>query len=159
MKKNIFISSVVMTGLLAVGSLGVIPVRAQSQNQSQIVQRLASRFNLNVDEVQEVFEEERAAHHALMLESFEEKLNEAVAGGKITADQKQMILDKHEEMYAKMDEIRSLNLSPEEMRAKMDQYRSELRAWAESENIDVPLFPFGKGEKRGHKGQMMGFLN
>lgn len=142
-----------MTGLLAVGSLGVFPVGAQdSVSYPPIVQKLADRFGLNVEDVEEVFEEERAEHHAQMLQNFEDRLSEAVTEGKITEEQKQTVLDKHEEMLARMEELRSQDLDPEEMHEKMKAYHEELRAWAEEQNIDIPFMAFkvkgpGKGDR------------
>lgn len=152
MKKKIFFSSVIMTGLLAVGSLGVLPAGAQeTTSYPPIIQRLAERFNLNQDEVAEVFEEERAEHHALMLQSFEDRLSGAVGDGKISEEQKQAILDKHEEMQAKMEELRSQNLTREQMHEQMRAYHQELRAWADEEGIEMPFMTFKFG---GHGDRM-----
>lgn len=129
-----------MTGLLAVGSLGVFPVGAQeSISYPPIVQKLADRFGLNPDEVEEVFEEERANHHAQVLQNFEDRLDEAVSEGKITFEQKEAILDKHEEMQAKMSELLNKGLSPYQMHEEMRAHHEELRAWAEEHDIDIPF--------------------
>src|SRR3989344_2846072 len=136
MKKKIFLSSVVMTGLLAVGAIGILPASAQeATDYPTIIQKLAERFGLNVEEVQDVFEEERAEHHAEMLESFEDRLNEAVTEGKITEEQKQTILDKHEELEAKMEELRSQDLTPQQMHQEMRTYHEELKTWVEEQGI------------------------
>lgn len=144
-----------MTGLLAVGSIGVLPASAQDTTvYPPIVLRLAERFNLNVEDVEDVFEEERAEHHAEILQSFEDRLTEAVANGKITEDQKQAILDKHEEMQAKMEELRSQDLDREEMHEEMKAYHDELRAWAEEQGIEMPFMTF----KFGGQGGRMKFI-
>jgi len=154
MKKKIFISSVVMTGLLAIGAIGVLPAAAQeSTTYPPIIQRLADRFGLSVEEIEEVFNEERAEHHAQMLQNFEDRLSEAVTDGSITEDQKQAILEKHEELQAKMEELRSQNLTPEEMHEEMRSYHEELKTWTESQGIDLPFFGFMKGF--GHRGGFM----
>lgn len=141
-----------MTGLLAVGAIGILPAYAEdSTTYAPIVQKLADRFGLNVEDVEEVFDEERAERHAEMLQSFEDRLSEAVTNGKITEEQKQLILDKHEEMQAKMKELKSQDLTREEMQEEMKTYHEELKAWADEQNIDLPLFGFGKGFGRGLK--------
>ncbi|OGM31511.1 hypothetical protein A2803_02120 [Candidatus Woesebacteria bacterium RIFCSPHIGHO2_01_FULL_44_21] len=137
MKKKIFLSSVVMTGLLAVGAIGILPASAQeATDYPTIIQKLADRFGLNVEEVQDVFEEERAEHHAQMLDSFEDRLSQAVTDGKITEEQKQAILNKHEELTAKMEELRNQNISRDEMHEQMRAYREELKTWAEEQGIE-----------------------
>lgn len=151
MKKKIFISSVIMTGLLAVGAIGILPAYADdTPAYPPVVQKLADRFGLDVDDVQEVFDEERAEHHAQMLQSFEEILSQEVEDGKITEEQKQLILDKHEEMQAKMEEFK--DLSPEERREKMDAWHDELRTWAQENNIEMPFFKMRFGSQKGFKG-------
>ena len=118
-----------MTGLLAVGAIGILPASAQeAPDYPPIIQKLADRFGLNVEEVQDVFEEERAEHHAQMLDSFEDRLSQAVTDGKITEEQKQKILDKHEAMQA---------------------YREELKTWAEEQGIEFPFMAMFGGHHHG----------
>lgn len=144
-----------MTGILAVGSLGVLPVGAQdTTTYPPIVQRLAERFSLNVEDVKEVFEEERAEHHTKMLKTFEDRLSNAVSEGKITEEQKQLILDKHEEMQAKMQDLKSQDLTREEMHEEMKAYHEELKAWAKEQGIEMPLMAF----KFGGHGDRMKFI-
>lgn len=139
-----------MTGLLAVGAVGVLPSYAQdSKTYPPIIQKLAERFNLNQDEVAEVFEEQRAEHHAKMLANFEDKLSEKVESGDITEEQKQAILDKYQEMRAKMDELVQADLDKEEAHEQIRAYHEELRAWAQKQGIDLPLFGFWRGFKMG----------
>jgi hypothetical protein len=146
MKQKIFISSIVMTGLLAVGAIGVLPAGAEdSINHPPIVQRIAEHFGLNQDEVADVFEEVHAEHHTEMLANFEDRLSEQVASGGLTEDQKQAILDKHEEMRAKMEELMSQNLTREEMHQEMRTHHEGLRAWTEEQGIDIPFMTFKFG--------------
>lgn len=148
--KKIILPTLLLTGALAVGALGISKVSAQDTGSyPPVVQKLAERFGLDVDDVESVFEEERANRHAEMLTKFEDRLSEAVENGKITEAQKQAIIDKHEEMESRMEELR--NLSPEERKTKMDAWHSELKAWAESQNIDLPFMEFGKGFGKGFK--------
>jgi DNA repair ATPase RecN len=153
LKKKIFISSVVMTGILAVGAIGVLPADAQEANSyPPIIQRLADRFSLNAEEVQVVFEEERADHHSEMLQNFDDRLNNAVSDGKITEEQKAAILDKHEEMQAKMEELLGQDLSREEMHQQMQEYHDELSTWAEELGIEFPymMMKLGGPGRGGH---------
>lgn len=158
MKKRIILPTILLAGALAVGTIGINSVSAQdSSSYPPVVQKLAERFGLSQTDVQEVFDEARADHHAQMLANFEDRLNQAVSDGKITEDQKQLILDKHEEIQAKMDELQSLD--PQNRREQMQAYHEELQNWAEDNNIDLPLFGFGPGFARGFKmGHQMGMM-
>ena len=147
MNRKIIIPVVLLSGALAVGSLGLTHAYAQdSAGYSPIVQKIAEKFGLNVSEVQDVFDEARADHHAQMLTNFEGRLTQAVTDGKITEEQKQKILDKHEEMQAKMYEWK--NLTPEGRREKIKAFHEELKTWAEENEIDFPFLIF-RGLKPG----------
>jgi aryl-alcohol dehydrogenase-like predicted oxidoreductase len=157
MNKKIILPTAFVLGVIMIGLLSVSYVSAQdSSDYPPIVQMLAEKFNLNESDVQAVFDEEREDHHAQMQASWSERLDDLVNEGKITSDQKQAIMDKHEEMHNKMLEIQSLE--PEERHEKMRQIHDEFKTWAEEQGIDLPLLgPMGGGLKRGfHKGYMMG---
>ena len=142
-KRKIIIPTLLLTGALAVGTIGITRANAEdTTTYLPIVERLAERFGLNIDEVETVFEEERAEHHAEMLQSFEDRLTEAVTNGKITEVQKQAILEKHEEMAAKMEELRSQNLSGNEMHKQMRAFHEEFKSWAEDQGIEFPFMIF-----------------
>ena len=57
MNKRIILPAILLTGALAVGALGISNVSAQENNYPTIVQRLAEKFNLDANQVQEVFSE------------------------------------------------------------------------------------------------------
>ena len=156
MKRKIILPTFLLTGALAAGALGFTRVSAQETDYPPIIDKLVERFGLNPDEVQDVFDEVRAEHHTQMLANFEERLNQAVTDGKITEEQKLAILDKNEEMKAKMDEWKSL--TPEERHTKMQAYHEELKTWAEENGINFPFFGIGHG--RGFKmGYHMGMMD
>lgn len=152
-----------MTGILAIGAIRVLPVTAQNKStHPPIVQKLAEKFGLDEDAVMEVFEETYAERQAMALTHFEDRLNNALAEGKITESQKQAIMDKHEEVQARMFDIRSQSTSKEQMHEQMADLRNEVTQWAESEGIDIPFFGLerGFGKNMGHaRGQRMMFAN
>ncbi|KKQ42035.1 MAG: hypothetical protein US60_C0025G0005 [Microgenomates group bacterium GW2011_GWC1_37_8] len=155
--KRYLIPTTAMLGLIFIGLLSVSYVSAQdSGNYPSIVAKIAEKFNLNEADVQAVFDEEREAHYADMQARWSERLDDLVNDGKITAEQKQAILDKHEEMQNKMEELR--DLEPKARREKMQTMHEEFKAWAEGEGIDLPLIgPVGSGHGHGFKAlHMMG---
>jgi DNA repair ATPase RecN len=157
MKFNkIILPTILMAGALAVGSIGVHLVSAQeSSTYPQIVIKLSEKFNLDKDEVMNVFEEEHADKEALRLNMFEERLDKAVTNGKITAEQKTAILEKHEEMRARIDEIRSQDLSSDEIRTQMDSLHEEVKNWATEQGISISeIMPLARGgHMKGARGE------
>ncbi|MGD9129925.1 MAG: hypothetical protein PVJ09_05555 [Candidatus Woesebacteria bacterium] len=115
--------------------------------RESLVQRIAERFGLNQEEVQSVFDEERAEHQQAMQARLEEKLGQAVTDGKITAEQKDAILAKHAEMQSKREALK--DLSPEERKAKMQEFHQEMKTWAEENGIALSSFALGRRAKFG----------
>lgn len=110
---------------------------------------IAQKLGKTTEEVETAFEQMREEHQAEMQSQFEAKLDEAVQSGELTAEQKQLILAKHEELKAKH----------EAQQQARQQERAELEAWAEQNGIDTQyLFGMGegKGMGRGQGGRGMG---
>lgn len=147
LKKRLIIPTIVITGALAVGSIGAFPVKAHGNGlkQGSLAQKISQRFNVSPDKVEEVLDEMRAEREAMRLMRFEERLDGYISEGKLTTAQKDLLMDKREEMMAKKDEF--LSLSFDERRAKMDEYKKSLDSWLSQNGIIVPVF----GE--GHRGR------
>lgn len=136
------------------GAIGVSAVVAQAArtNHSILIENLASAFNLNTADVEKVFTDTRT-----QLE--EDRLSQAVEDGKISEDQKALILQKRNELQAKEEEINNTRLTVAERMEKMKELRDELKSWAD-EN-DIPLqyvmgrFGHGPGFGRKMRGEMM----
>jgi len=146
MKSKKVIIPIIALGILSLMSiLGVRSVRANKNNTyPPIVQKLAERFNLNTEEVQQVFDEDREGQRQQMQIRFEEHLDQAINDGKITEEQKQVILAKREEMKTDPENFRNLlskDLSSEERREKMEAHREEVKVWAEESGIDLDFLP------------------
>lgn len=121
-KKILIITSAVIGALLLISAAGVGARVVMAQNLDSypsIVQKLAQRFNLNPDEVEQVFDEERDERRQKVQDNFEEELDEAVKDGKITEAQKNAILKKQAEMQEEQEKL-----------------REELENWAEENSID-----------------------
>lgn len=158
MNKKIMIPAL-LTALSFFGMIGMGKVNAsQTPSYPPIIQKLAERFNLSVDDIQTVFDEERNERQQKMQDAYEEKLNQAITNGKITEAQKQRILEKRKEMEAnRPKQERNMEGKTEEERQKemkerkteMEQERKNLEAWAKENGIDVSfLFGFGMREGR-----------
>lgn len=158
MNKKLILPTTLVLGLIVFSLMSVTYASAQSvtgrglNNRNNVIQKIAERFNLNESDVEAVFEEERQERFAEMQALWIEKLDDLVNDGKITSDQKQAILDKHEEMHNKM--IGLQDLTPEERKEKMQELREEIKAWADEQGIDLSFVgPMGFGKKRGFEGK------
>lgn len=146
MKAKIIVPAVilVLTGVAVFGAINASAQTVRLNPHDSLIQKLVQKFNLNEDEVRAVFEEEKAAMHTKMQAQLEEKLNQAVADGKLTEEKKQLILTKHKELKQQretlMEEMK--NLSEEERKEKMEQHRASLEAWAEENGIDMEYLMF-----------------
>ena len=112
-------------------------------DKQTLVDKIASTFNLNKDDVQKVFDEDRATHEAEFQQVMEDRLDQAVTDGKITSDQKAQILAKQQEMKAYMESLKDKTETErrELMKAKMD----EMKQWAEDNNLSGIPFVMGIG--------------
>jgi Spy/CpxP family protein refolding chaperone len=115
----------------------------ENKGIDSLVEKIATRFNLNKDQVQEVFDENREERHKEMQARLEERLDEAVTAGKITSEQKTLILNKLEEMHAYMESLKGK--APEERKELMKQKHDELKQWAEDNDIPTEYLPMGRG--------------
>lgn len=106
---------------------------SSSGGTQSLVDKIATKFNLNKSDVQAVFDEDRSAHEAERQQKLEERLSQAVTDGKITSDQKDQILAKLKDMQTYMDSIK--DKSADERRSLMKTKMDELRQWAEDNGL------------------------
>ena len=163
MKNKQTVLVLLVLGLVAVGAIfgmALVAVAAEDiDDYPPIIQALAERFNLNADDVKEVFDEQHEVRKEEMLKSKEERLDEAVEEGQLTEKQKDELLERQEEMNAKMAELK--DLPPQERFEAMKEIKEDFQAWLEESGIDLKgvYGGFGKGHfgKRGFgKGHFKG---
>lgn len=78
--------------------MGANTVSAQTTGDS-LIDKVATRFNLNRDEVEQAFEEYQDERHEERMKDVAEYLQEKVDAGSITAEQKTLIETKLAEMH------------------------------------------------------------
>lgn len=160
MKKTKFIIiTSVAVGILAMGGvlgalgLGIVSAQESLDNYPLIIQNLAKRFNLDADEVNQVFEDTKET-------KMSERLDQSVEDSTITEEQRDLIIEKYEEMHNKMEEINNQELTREERKDAIQTLKEELRDWAEENDIPLDSLvmrggrygPYGKGFKHGMMG-------
>lgn len=139
-KKSLLVMGAVTgVGLATIAGVGAVSAATSSPKDS-LIDRIATKFNLNKEEVAQVFEEDREARHAQMQQKQEERLDKAVAEGKLTEEQKAKIL-------AKLDELRQghelwTDKLPEERREAKLELHQDLKKWAEDNDIPLEYLHF-----------------
>jgi hypothetical protein len=154
-KRPLLLAGVVSSIGLA-GLTGNALVAAQtSTNQSDtIVTKLAEKFNLKSEDVQAVFDEERAAREAERRTEADKVLAQAVTDGKLTSEQKDKIIAKRTELEENRESKREAfqNMTDEQRRDEKDTKRAELDKWASDNGIPTEYQRYVMGGGHGHRG-------
>lgn len=122
MKKRIIIPTTLLITLILLSTYAVRQVKAEDF-YPPIITRLAEKFDLDEKSLEEVFEQERAERYMQKRNRFAERLTNLVQEGTITEAQKQLIIDKKDELQADA-ETRRL------------EHQQEMKAWAKENNIN-----------------------
>lgn len=154
MNKKVIIPVAAFAALVAISGMIGVSKANDSEKQETLIQKITEKFNLNQGEVEDVFNQHREERHQQRQTEFEEKLNQAVADGKISEEQKNLILNKREELQGQRESFR--DLSPEERKVKKTEHREELEKWAEENNIDIKEFML-MGKNKGLNGEGRGY--
>ena len=128
-KKSLLAAGVITT--VAAGSLlGLGAASADSADgNTSLIDKIVSKFNLNRDDVEAVFEEERDERQAERTADFSERLQEKVDDGDITAEQKTLIETKFAEQQT-----------------AHETEREALQQWADDNGIDMKYL-MGRGPR------------
>jgi Skp family chaperone for outer membrane proteins len=142
---------------LTVLGFGAVKTYAYSnQRQDPLVDRLVTRFGLKETEVQEVFNQMHQERQTEMQSKLEDKLNSLVSEGKLSAEAKQKIVEKHKELQAKQTKPDNWReMSREERQLYMQSNHTEMENWAKENGIDISLFEeigLGRGMGMGRAG-------
>ena len=129
----------------------------QTAGRSEFAAVLAQKFGLDQTVVEETIQEYHQAERELrrqeMESRLEAKLETAVAQGQLTQVQMQAILEKHDELEEKIQELKDQDLSREDFREMKADLHEEMQVWAEEQGIDFEVFMrVGKGMMEGSRG-------
>jgi hypothetical protein len=164
MNKKIFLTGLTVV-ILGAGILTSTQVFAQTANDptSSIVQKIADKFGLNKSDVQAVFDQDRADRKTAMEKKFESQLDQEVKDGKITEEQKQLIISKRKELETtrqsqmqnmqgkSQDEIKA---AMEANKATIEAERTSLEDWAKQNGIDIKYLMGDLGMRGGPRNGM-----
>lgn len=121
---------------------------------SGLVDAIATKFNLNPSDVQQVFDDQHAKMMADHQQVMADRISAAVTAGTITQAQADAITAKLQEMKGFFDTLK--DKTPEERRAAMKTQMDDLKTWATTNNIPADLLPLGHGGHMGMRGGMHG---
>ena len=138
--KQPIVTAAAITGIVGVSTMGVsLTANAQANNGGTLADKIAKQFNLDKNDVQTVFDEDRAEHEAEKQQRLEKKLDKAVSDGEITSTQKDQITAKLEEIKSFLDSLKGK--TPPEREAALKAKRAELKKWAKDNKIPEELLP------------------
>jgi len=157
-KSMLAAGAVTTVAVASLTGLGVASAHSSNNgNGNGLVDRVATTFGLNKDEVQTVFDEQKTEMHEQMEQNREQHLQSLVDDGTLTEDQKAALDAKHEEFEAAREAIKDQDISREEMHEQMEQAREEFKSWTESQGIDLEAIHPEDGPGRGRGHMMKGF--
>ncbi len=138
MNKTITLSvAALIISLTAVFGTAAYAQSNQSGNTS-MAQKLSEKLGIEESKVQTAFDAVREDRHEEMEGKLMERLNQAVAEGKLTEAQKKLVIERHEALEEKhMSEREQVqSMTQEERRTFMQGRRDEMQQWAEKNGID-----------------------
>lgn len=127
----------VTTGVVALASVALLGIAAPQAHAGSIWDTLAQKFGIKKEQVQQNWMQHRQENQAERLQRLADHLDQAVKDGKLTAQQKDVILTKAKEMQAFHDSLK--DKPPQERRAALKLKHDELVQWASDNNIPAPF--------------------
>lgn len=129
-------------GMASTSELSAGPLENNGNSHSPLLERIAEKFDLDIDEVKDFLRELKEERKVGM----EERLDELVEDGKITDNQKEAILEKKEELETLKEELKDMKAS--EARKAMKEIKEEFKDWIEKNDLELKYFFSGNGLKK-----------
>lgn len=135
-----------------VGAVHAATTANKTNPMSNLVNAIASKFNLNSADVQQVFDQQHLQMQAERQQQFKDRLAEQVTAGNLTQDQANKIIAKMQEIETQhQTNMQSMQtMTAEQRQAVMEKERTALEQWATDNNIPKQYLRFGMG--KGHGG-------
>ncbi len=155
-KTSTMLAAVAITLGLAAGSVGVAYAASNNQTNNpmnNLVSAIATKFNLNQADVQQVFDEQHSQMEAQFQQGYKDRLTQAVTDGKLTQEQADKITAKAQELKTQREASKDAfqNKTETERRAFMKEQMDSLKQWATDNNIPMEYMNpgFGHGHRDG----------
>ncbi len=147
------LSSRLMLPMAAIALLGAAAVGAGTVSAAtngrpgSLAQKIASAFNLDPTKVQAVIDQNHDDNQQQREANYEQRLAQAVTDGRLTAVQKQAVLDENAKLKSELEAAKSG--TPDQRRSAMKTVRQEAKAWAAQNNIAETWLMVGGPHPRG----------
>ena len=162
MKKQLIAAGVAATiGLTGLGA-GVANAATSTDTKtdpmSSLVDKISSKFNLNKDEVQKVFDEQKQTMQTEREAEVKSDVAKLVTDGKLTQTQADAINAKRAELQKERGSNKDSfkDMTADQRKAEMDKKKTELEAWAKENNISTEYLRYVMGHGPGGPGGHMG---
>lgn len=156
--RTLAITSAVVAGVVGAGATAIHAASNDATTRpnpmANLVTAIAQKFNLNQADVQKIFDEQQTQMRQEMetrqAEQAKERLAQIVKDGKLTQAQADLITAKQAELKASHESLK--DKTPEEARTAMEAKKTELQAWAKTNNIPEQYLmgPMGGGPRGEH---------
>lgn len=135
----------------------VMPVYAQAPSTNAepqgFIQMIVQKFGLDQTQVQAAVNQYKSDHQEERQQKMQTNLNNrldtAVKNGKITASQKQAILDEIAALKSKYNLQSFKTMTADQRKQAMQNMKADIQAWAKAQNINPSYFRFGFGMHKG----------
>lgn len=122
-------------GVSSVAGVGIASAYQGSGRHDDLISKITAKFNLNQDEVQKIFDEERTTREDEMGQEIRSKLDQAVSEGKLTQAQSDQVFTKKQELIAFRHTLE--DKTPGERREVLKEKQAELKQWGEDNGINL----------------------
>ncbi len=154
-------AAAVLAVALTVAAAGIGSVYADTEATAKnnpmngLISAIAAKFNLNTNDVQQVFDEQRTKMEVLRQQNFADRLVSDVAGGKLIQAQADAITTKQAKMQTLRTEMQGK--TAEEKRTALKAQMDDLKQWAKDNNIPQEYLMMGGRGFSGRPGPGMRF--
>ena len=142
--------------MVLVASITVGQVRAQGNSSGALAQTIAQKFGLDKSQVQSAIDDFRQTKFVTRQQKMNEarlkRLDTLVSLGKITEEQKKLILEEQARLEKLHPAGSFKEMTPEERKKIFDAEKSEIGVWAKAHGIDPKYIKMGLGLERGKFG-------
>lgn len=152
-KQTLVAGATVATLGLGLAGAGIASADSAAANgQTSLIDKLATTFNLNKDQVAAVFQQDRQDHLAQEQQNRAQRLAQAVTDGKLTQAQADHITAAQKDIESLMSQSEP-GQEDDATRTSIRQKMDELRTWAQDNNVDLQYAgPMGHGGPGGPDG-------
>jgi tryptophanase len=149
--KYILLPTLAISILAGSAAYAMAEINERPNSVSFLAEAIATKFNLPVADVQSVIGDTMIANRAQMGKNRPGRVDvlaRAVADGKLTQAQSDLIAAKREELKNSVDTTKVLSV--EERKELMKKHQAELKQWATNNNIpEQYVMGFGGGMRNG----------